>query len=85
MSRYAEIVAELCNVLAPFAEGGQALTEDTRFVTDLGLNSLKILDLLMEVEDRFDVSVPLNILPEVHTVRDLAMQLENLTGAAQQG
>jgi acyl carrier protein len=37
----------------------------------------------MEIEDRFDISVPLNILPEVHTVRDLALQLEKLTQVTQ--
>ena len=39
----------------------------------------KIMDLLLEVEDRFDVSVPMNILPDVNTVRDFAQQLEKLT------
>ena len=52
---------------------------DTELVGDLGLSSLKIMDLLLEVEDRFDVSVPMNILPDVNTVRDFAQQLEKLT------
>ena len=83
MSGYTEIVSELCAIALPFAKDGQEVTEDTAFVADLGLNSLKILDLLMEIEDRFDVSVPLNILPEVHTVRDLAQHLEKLTQVSQ--
>ncbi len=84
MSKYSEIVAELYEVLAAFAQEGQEVTEETGFVADLGLNSLKILDLLMEIEDRFDVSVPLNVLPEVHTVGDLARKLEQLTRATQE-
>lgn len=79
MSGYSEILAELCSLAAPFAKEGQTINENTAFVADLGLNSLKILDLLMEIEDRFDVSVPLNVLPEVHTVRDLAERLVELT------
>ena len=40
------------------------------------------MGLLLAIEDRFDISVPLNILPDVRTVRDLAVQLEKLTGQA---
>ena len=37
-----------------------------------------VLDLLMEVEDRFDVSVPLNVLPDVRTVGEFASALQKL-------
>ena len=32
----------------------------------------------MEIEDHFDITVPMNVLPDVRTVRDLATQLEKL-------
>jgi len=78
MPRHEQILSELQDVLRPFATQGQEITEDTELVADLGLSSLKILDLLMEVEDRFDVSVPLNVLPDVRTVGDFAGVLEKL-------
>jgi acyl carrier protein len=31
-----------------------------------------------EVEDRFDVSVPLNLLPDIATIADFAAALEKL-------
>ncbi len=79
MPSYQEICPQLIELLGPFVTDGQEITEDTELVGDLGLSSLKIMDLLMEVEDRFDVSVPMNILPDVNTVRDFAQQLEKLT------
>ena len=79
MPSYQEICPQLIELLGPFVTDGQEITEDTELVGDLALSSLKIMDLLLEVEDRFDVSVPMNILPDVNTVRDFAQQLEKLT------
>ncbi len=54
------------------AEFKCAVTPETSLVRDLGLDSLAAMDLLMSVEDRFDVSIPLNALPEIETVGDLS-------------
>ncbi len=74
-----EILSRLCALLEPFA-GGLAgdISEDTDLVGELELSSLKIMDLLMEVEDHFDVSVPLNKLPQLRTVGDLAAMIGTL-------
>ena len=82
MRKYEEICSELCELLQPLAPEGSELNENTELVADLGLSSMKILDLLMEVEDRFDVTVPMNILPDINTVRDFAVQLEKLIRAS---
>jgi acyl carrier protein len=82
MPAYATILRGLIELLQPHNETGHPIAEDTDLVMELGLSSLTILGLLMEIEDRFDISVPLNILPDVHTVRDLALQLEKLTSQA---
>jgi acyl carrier protein len=44
----------------------------------VGLDSLKVMDLMMQTEDHFDISVPLNILPYVRTLGDFAEQLQKL-------
>ena len=40
-----------------------------------------MLDLVLEVEDEFDISVPMNLLIDVHTVRDLAQLIEQIKPA----
>ena len=45
---------------------------------DLDLDSLRVMNLLLQVEDRFDISIPVSVLPDVKTVKDLALQIENL-------
>ena len=45
---------------------------------DVGLDSMKVMELVMQIEDHFDVSVPLNILPDVTTIGEFAIHLETL-------
>ena len=58
---------------------GRQLEEDLDLVADLGLDSLKVMTLVEEVEDQFDISIPLNILAKVRTIKDFALQLQQLT------
>ena len=79
MLEYPQIVAELRTELATFAQGRVEIGEDTDLLADLNLDSLQVMNLLLHVEDRFDISIPVNILPDVKTVKDLALQIEHLT------
>ena len=73
-----DILARLMNQLQQLAGKKVQITEDLDIVTQLGLDSVKVLDLIMEVEDEFDVSIPMNMLTEVHTVGDLANAISGL-------
>ena len=78
MQDYRELVVKLCDILRPFNEEGIDLKEETDLAADLGLDSLKVVELLVTVEDSFDISIPLNILPQVRTIKDFAKQLQQL-------
>ncbi|MDH5245211.1 MAG: acyl carrier protein [Betaproteobacteria bacterium] len=75
-------MAELSAELVTFTQGRVEIGEDTDLLGDLNLDSLQVMNLLLHVEDRFDVSIPVNILPDVRTVKDLALQIELLTREA---
>jgi len=47
-------------------------------VEELGLDSINAMDLVMELEDEFDISVPLNVLMDVHTPTQLAQVVFSL-------
>lgn len=79
MQRYEDILEQINEALRPYAREGQDLNENTELVADLGLDSVQVMQLLLEIEDRLDVSIPLNILPDVRTVKDLTLQLQKLT------
>jgi acyl carrier protein len=78
MASYNEILTQVYKVLTPFSKAEQPLTEETELVADLGLDSMQVMRLLLEIEDYFDISIPVNILPDIRTIRDLAVQLEKL-------
>ena len=78
MQDYRELVVKLCGIMQPFNEEGIDLKEETDLAADIGLDSLKVVELLLAVEDSFDISVPLNILPNVRTIKDFAEQLQQL-------
>jgi len=50
-------------------------TLESDLVTDLGFDSLQVLELIAELEDRFDVSIPLNDVPATRTVAQVVAQV----------
>jgi acyl carrier protein len=79
MPDYDDFVSHIYAILKPFAKHGFILNEDSELVAELGLTSLQVMELIEQIEDHFDISVPLNILPDIRTIRDLAQRLEQLT------
>ena len=47
-------------------------------VADLGFDSLQILEVVAELEDRFDISIPLNDVPATRTVGQIVAQVAAL-------
>jgi len=79
---YPQILAEICAELATLTQGRVEVGEDTDLLGDLGLDSLQVMNLMLQIEDRFDISIPVSILPDVRTVKDLALQIERLVRAS---
>jgi len=48
-----------------------SVTMKTDFARHTSLDSLKIMDMVMELEDDFDITLPINLLSDVQTVGDL--------------
>jgi acyl carrier protein len=76
-----EVLQQILEIIKPMApENGPQVTADLDLVNDLGLDSIKVMEILETLEDSFDISIPINILPGVRTVKDLAYEIQNLTG-----
>ncbi len=67
-----EILQGLIQRLQPLAAPGVNVDQETNLVETLGLDSQRVLDLLLDLEDDFDVLVPMEDLVDVQTVGDLA-------------
>lgn len=69
---YNEIMQLLCDRLSSMTNTDVQVTAETNLISQLSIDSIKLLNLIMEIEDTFDVSIPINALADVQTVRQLA-------------
>jgi acyl carrier protein len=53
-------------------------TLGSELVADLGFDSLQVLEVIAELEDRFDLSIPLNEVPATRTVAQVVAQVSAL-------
>ena len=53
-------------------------TLQSDLIADLGFDSLQVLELIAELEDRFDISIPLNDVPATRTVAQVVAQVTRL-------
>ena len=78
MTDYQEYLKFLYSALASQNKKNLPLSEDTALVADIGLSSLEVMEFIEKIEDHFDISIPLNILPDVNTIGDLAKKVRDL-------
>ncbi|MCX2982433.1 acyl carrier protein [Halieaceae bacterium IMCC14734] len=64
--------------LAELNKQGLELSETTDMIADMGLSSLEVMEFIEQIEDEYDISIPLNILPDVNTIGQLAQKLQEL-------
>lgn len=81
MATYAECLAIVHQVLEPYNLDGEKIDEDTAIMGDLDISSLQMLEIIAEIEDLLDVSLPLNQLPNIRTVREFTRMLASATGS----
>ena len=79
---YEEILTRIMTELSGLTPTDVELHEDSDLVTGLGLDSFKVLDLLLDIEDEFDISMPVNLLADVHTVKDLAERIHSTVNSS---
>ena len=76
------LIAEISDVLGTVLNRSVELKPDMNIVNDLGLDSIAVMNFTMALEDRFDISIPLNDMASVVTVRDLLRTIKALRSAA---
>ena len=67
-----ELMGELAGMLALLNKGGVVITRATDFNADLNVDSVAVMDFVLEVEDTYDITIPINLLSEVTTVGEFA-------------
>ena len=78
MQDYDTLLKQIYELIDGLVEEITELREESDFVADLGFDSLKVMKLLEKVEDQYDISIPLNILPDIQTVKDFVLAIQKL-------
>ncbi|MBM6947685.1 acyl carrier protein [Mordavella massiliensis] len=68
-----EIIADVLNVNA------DEVTMETKFVDDLGADSLDIFQIIMGIEEAFDIEIDNDDAEKIVTVGDAVEQIKNAT------
>ena len=66
------VVAELCGMLQQYNKEGIELTATTNLGSELNIDSVEVMDLIMEIEDKFDIDIPINLVSDIERIEDLA-------------
>jgi len=77
-SKYDDIYQQVVELLQQYTSQPGQIREDTELVNDLGFDSLKVMEMLHDVEDTFDITYPLNSLSELKTVKDFTTQIQSI-------
>ena len=73
-----DVRATVLEVLGPFNKTSVTLEDGTRFTEDLNFDSLLVMEFIAALEDRLDISVPLNVLPDIETVGQLVTTAQEI-------
>ncbi|HUS54208.1 MAG TPA: acyl carrier protein [Thermohalobaculum sp.] len=71
--------ARVLELLGRKISAGRRIDLSSNVVEDTGLDSVSVMDFVMELEDEFDITIPLDRIAEVGTVGDLADAVEVLS------
>lgn len=77
MSANQDTFTTLCQLLEPFNSVKITLKPETDISADLNIDSVSVMDFVMEVEDHFNIDIPLNVLSETRSIADLVKVVES--------
>ncbi len=66
-----KIEAEIMALMQRYNPEGKPLGRATEIGADLNIDSVAAMDLIMEIEDKFDIDIPMNQVGELRTIGDL--------------
>jgi acyl carrier protein len=71
-----KVLAEVQGVIREHMETDVDLTEKTELVADLGIDSLGVMEVVADIEDKFDMTIADSELRDVATLGDVVKAIE---------
>ena len=74
LEKLKRIIAEVMNIEV------ESISEDTSFVDDLGADSLDIFQIIMGMEEEYDIEIDSDTVDGIQTVRGAVEAIRRITG-----
>jgi acyl carrier protein len=78
MLSYEDSLKTTCELLRRHVDPSRAIQPKDDIMKDLGLDSLGVMELVSDVETRFNVSIPSEMFDKILTVEDVARAVTQL-------
>lgn len=75
-----DLIEKLKPIIKPYTDKTEVLgsmTEDTDFIKDLNINSANLVDIVLDIEEKFDVVIDNTDMEKMLTVRAAIEIIEN--------
>ena len=73
---------QIISILHNFGIEATAITDDAHFVKDLGFDSLDLVDMMMQLEQEFDIAIPDEDYPRITSMSSLMQYLQERQSVA---
>ncbi len=70
------MLEQITDIISNYVDLEEPITEETSLRGDLGMSSLDLINLAVEVEDTFDIMIPDKEINGMNTVKDLITYLQ---------
>ena len=74
-----EIYQKVCELLKPYNPESRPILMQSGIVSDLEVDSVAVFDLVMGLEDFYDISIPMEMVTDIKTVGELVNVIKELT------
>ena len=74
-----EIYDKICELLKPYNPKNHPIEKSSGIMSDLEVDSVAVFDVIMELEDHYDISIPMEMVSDIKTVGELIAAVKSLT------
>lgn len=74
-----DIFNKICELLKPYNPENRPITTASGIVSDLEVDSVAVFDLVGDLEDHYDISIPMEMVSDIKTVGELVNTVRELT------
>ncbi len=76
-----EVYDKICELLKPYNPKNRPIEMSSGIMTDLEVDSTAVFDIIMGLEDHYDISIPMEMVSDIKTVGELTTAIIQLTSA----